>query len=69
MADNDKPKREIDLDQPGAEVSKLFIKLPQNRTVRNAQEAIAAYDQDRPVKRWFSENTITSYVASERVGK
>ncbi len=67
MPDPDKPTREIDLDKPNAEVTKFYKKLPQNRTVKSAQEAIQAYDQDRPVRRWFSEDMIRSYAASERV--
>lgn len=69
MPDPDKPTREIDLDRPNAEVTKLYRKLPQNRTARTVQEAIQAYDQDRPVRRWFSEDAIRSYAASEKVGR
>ena len=69
MPDPDKPTREIDLDRPNAEVTKLYKKLPQNRTARTVQEAIQAYDQDRPVKMWFPESKIATYAASERIDK
>lgn len=66
---NDKPAREIDLDKPGAEVSKLFVKLPQTRIVRTAQDAIMAEDSNRPVTRWFPESMIASYTESEVITK
>ena len=67
MPDPDKPAREINLDRPGAEVTKFYRRVPQNRAVKTVQEAIIAYDQDRPVGRWFSEDTITVPRAAEHI--
>ena len=64
---HDKPEREIDLDKPNAEVTKLYVKLPQTRIVRTAQEAIMAEDANRPVTRWFPESMIASYTEAENI--
>lgn len=66
---HDKPAREIDLDKPGAKVDRLFIKLPQTRIVKTANDAIIAEDSNRPVTRWYSESMIANYVESEEISR
>ena len=64
-----KPGREIDLDRPTAEITKLYVKLPQTRIVKTAQDAIVAEDSERPVKHWFEERRIASPYTSAEIIK
>ena len=64
---HDKPGREIDLDKPGAKVDQLFIKLPQTRIVKTANDAIMAEDSNRPVMKWFPQRMIAEYIEAEEI--
>lgn len=64
---HEKPAREVDLDKPGSEVGKLYIKLPATRIVKTAQDAIMAEDANRPVQKWYPESFIAKYVQAEEI--